>query len=467
MSYRPFTLLTAILLAGMLSGCGTDTKPAGALPDFTHDASVVAAAGAIGCGACHTNAPHYGGTFNFAFSPNNRAQYMGYSGEIGTAPTTFTFNITCPSCHANGDLDANPDILKDYADSGHGDVTAAPWNFFGSLPFSGAVGTGCQRCHTTIGFVNSLTSAAIPFTTAQQDAYKVSMQVLVCTACHDTDLTNGTVRTLPRYTPSYPNATTLPSVGASEICVRCHVGSGNMYTLIGASTAIDPTAPPASSSASAASGPHYLNAAATIFKDQTKVGYEFFPRPGSLTDPAYKYKNPSYYAHSTPGCINCHMVTENSHKLEIVSKDAEGEITAINSQVVCNTCHTAYPIDAAMLAEEKAGYEEALDILAEKLTGKGYQVLGGYPYFKFIAPVITWANQGDLGAAYNYSYLHHEEGAYAHNRYYAKRLIFDSIDWLDNNILNGTITIDAAFPEARSWLNANTTTGIATRPVSF
>ena len=29
-------------------------------------------------------------------------------------------------------------------------------------------------------------------------------------------------------------------------------------------------------------------------------------------------------------------------------------------------------------------------------------------------------------------YLHHEPGAYAHNRFYAKRLLFDSIDWIDN-----------------------------------
>ena len=107
------------------------------------------------------------------------------------------------------------------------------------------------------------------------------------------------------------------------------------------------------------------------------------------------------------------------------------------------------------------------------MTGKGYQVLGVYPYFQFIAPVTTWANQGDLGAAYNYSYLHHEDGAYAHNSYYAKRLIFDSIDWLDGdtnldgNALDGQINIDVTYPEARHWLNANSETGAANRPVTF
>lgn len=463
MSYRSVTLLTAFFLAGLLSACGTDTKTTSADLGFTHDASIVAAASATACDSCHTNAPHYGGKFLFPFSPNNRAQYMGYSGEIGTALAAFTYDVTCSSCHADNDLAANLSLLKDYATSGHGDVTAAPWNFFGSASAfsdSRSISADCQRCHTTIGFVNSLTGAAIEFTPDQEAAYKGAMQILVCTACHDNDLTNGTVRTLGRYTPPFPNALQLPAAGSSEICIRCHVGRGNMLSLIGGAP-IDPAgtvAPPAASNPSAASGPHYLNAAATIFKNQTKVGYEYA---------GLNYANPSFYAHSTPGCINCHMINDNSHKFEIVTKDVDGKIVTINSQIVCNTCHVAFPMDAAILNEEKNGYEEALELLAMALTEKGYEVLGGFPYFQFVSTVAAWANQGDLGAAYNYSYLHHEPGAYAHNRFYAKRLIFDSIDWLDNNILDGNITIDALYPEARHWLNANPATGIATRPVTF
>lgn len=52
---------------------------------------------------------------------------------------------------------------------------------------------------------------------------------------------------------------------------------------------------------------------------------------------------------------------------------------------------------------------------------------------------------------------------YLHNSKYGKRLIFVSIDWMDNGVLNGTITIPAEYPEARVWLNANAS-GVATRP---
>jgi len=59
--------------------------------------------------------------------------------------------------------------------------------------------------------------------------------------------------------------------------------------------------------------------------------------------------------------------------------------------------------------------------------------------------------------------MHEEGGIDVHNRFYGQRLIFDSIDWLDNGFLNGTITIPAEYPEVRSWLNADAS-GVATRP---
>lgn len=51
-----------------------------------------------------------------------------------------------------------------------------------------------------------------------------------------------------------------------------------------------------------------------------------------------------------------------------------------------------------------------------------------------------------MGAAFNYNLLYHDPGGYAHNRVYVKRLIFDSIDFIDNGVLDGTIAVtgDAA-----------------------
>ena len=49
--------------------------------------------------------------------------------------------------------------------------------------------------------------------------------------------------------------------------------------------------------------------------------------------------------------------------------------------------------------------------------------------------------KNNMGAAFNFNLLEHDPGAYAHNRYYVKRLIYDSIDWLDDNQMNYSVGV--------------------------
>ncbi len=152
-----------------------------------------------------------------------------------------------------------------------------------------------------------------------------------------------------------------------------------------------------------------------------------------------------------------------------MSKDDSGVITELNS-TACIVCHdgshgpafeAGSDAAAAFLEEEAEGYHEALEIVVNGLAAVGIDWTGGYPYFE----ADSWINEGNFGAAHNYNYLHHEPGAYAHNRFYAKRLLFDSINWLDNYTLDSTITIDVAtYPEAAHWFGADATTGVAERP---
>ncbi|HIJ96370.1 MAG TPA: hypothetical protein HPP94_11655 [Desulfuromonadales bacterium] len=44
-----------------------------------------------------------------------------------------------------------------------------------------------------------------------------------------------------------------------------------------------------------------------------------------------------------------------------------------------------------------------------------------------------------MGTAFNFNFLKHEPGAFAHNRTYAKRLIFDSLEYLQKGTVNGTL----------------------------
>lgn len=44
-----------------------------------------------------------------------------------------------------------------------------------------------------------------------------------------------------------------------------------------------------------------------------------------------------------------------------------------------------------------------------------------------------------MGAVYNFYMLYYDPGAFTHNRRYVKRLIFDSMDWLDDGVLNKSV----------------------------
>jgi hypothetical protein len=45
----------------------------------------------------------------------------------------------------------------------------------------------------------------------------------------------------------------------------------------------------------------------------------------------------------------------------------------------------------------------------------------------------------NMGAAFNMNLLEHDPGAYVHNRMYAKRLLYDAIDWADDNSMNFSV----------------------------
>lgn len=317
-----------------------------------------------------------------------------------------------------------------------------------------------------------------------------------------------------------PINVTLPNLGKSNTCMGCHTGRGNIETLMGQGFIPTPAAPLFSTDATTFSTPkptatatatHYMNAGATIFNAISKVGYEF---------PALDYTNPAF-RHDSTNCVACHMKSASSHSFNVVSKDATtGEMTAIDTQATCDGCHSVPVMTVTLLQQVAAGYQEALAVFNAALINKGYVWTPNHPYFMFdfngdkvlndtdkrytftdpttkvvshhaSAPVDAteaagwkdvvnddiidskdsvlvsplWPLQGDLGAAHNYNYLHHEAGAFAHNGKYAKRLIFDSIDWLDNGIMDGQIPIDAnAYPAAARYLDKESATAGVQRP---
>jgi hypothetical protein len=59
----------------------------------------------------------------------------------------------------------------------------------------------------------------------------------------------------------------------------------------------------------------------------------------------------------------------------------------------------------------------------------------------------------NMGAAFNLNLLEHDPGGYVHNRIYAKRLLYDSIDWADDNNMNYSVgeTLNAIDGTLYTW----------------
>jgi hypothetical protein len=66
---------------------------------------------------------------------------------------------------------------------------------------------------------------------------------------------------------------------------------------------------------------------------------------------------------------------------------------------------------------------------------------------------IVGTGQSNMGAAFNYNLLAHDPGAFVHNQMYVKRLIYDSLDWLDDGVMNFSVgaTLNALDPATNSY----------------
>lgn len=350
------------------------------------------------------------------------------------------------------------------------------WNHY---PWSNTSTRGdCQKCHTSTGYVNKIADGAAydyknndfshlkgwTATTGSGQA-----ELLYCWGCHS-NVETGEVRATGETTLDYTYksaAIMISDLGSSNACILCHAGRGNV------ADAAKPTRD--------GSVYHHAVAAATLFSSETHVGYEFDIDGDLATD---NYANVSYFAHNTIGvatgegpCVACHMDAAN-HKFEVVEKDASDVITGINA-TVCYSCHDGahgpalvatdiVPGDgtaaaaAAFLETESEGYQEAGAILVALATNNitnylNYSLVAKWDHdsngttatvYRFTtAPVEAY------GAWQNSKLASDEPGAFAHNRVYAKRLIFDSIDWLEDGAINGSIgDYSVTYPEGAIWL---------------
>lgn len=341
----------------------------------------------------------------------------------GTA-SYVTTNSHCSDCHNQSD--ANEAIRKSWAASGHADIYSFAWS---AHDFK--VQSGCVQCHTTTGFIAYSSSR---MTAAWGTAGDVTREVLTCAGCH-TNSATGTLRKPASISPYAGDVFRNPDAGPSNVCAGCHSGVLSGRNIKARTDFATPF-----------SGSHYLAASGVLF---SSIGYEYSGR--DYTTPVHfkhdriginNFKVYGYESGSKGPCIACHMSTPDKHSFSAVSKDTNGVVTSLNSDI-CAGCHTAPAfLDADRLNSRKLRYRTSLLALQAVLENKGIVYKkDNVPYFFTTAKsaYTSWGTADSLGAAFNLHLLTHEQGAYAHNMVYAKRLIYDSIDYVDDGVLNNSV----------------------------
>jgi hypothetical protein len=357
----------------------------------------------------------------------------------------------------------------------------------------------CVRCHTTTGFINYVTPTdSLDPNTAFSDIHAWGVpgdrtrEMVACSACHNNDsgfdatfsrrsigvmVTNNitgseTKDVLAWY--SYSSAATKKfyrlktylnpndgNMNDSNLCIACHAGKagGDLIKL----TTNCATLPSIACRVGATGtfwgtvdfiDPHNMSTANLMIPDGMKAGYEYrtiVSIPAHIT---------GIGSENTQGpCVGCHMTSPSKHSFSVVSTASNGIITAITSNI-CSTCHgvTAFPIDPVTLQAKKDGYQASLSVVTALLAVKAniYYNATNAPYFfttvdpfqqTFANRTVNWNFNGTyqganlMGAAFNLRLLQSGSG-FVHNSTYVKRLIYDTIDYLDDGIpTNDTVAV--------------------------
>lgn len=344
----------------------------------------------------------------------------------------------------------------------------------------------CQRCHTATGAANYLANPATydannnsfthlsDWTSSTKAVGSTQNELLYCWGCH-TNAAKGLLYAPGAITASYTDVSpepVFPDSGASNICISCHSGRESGDSI---------KAKIGNFSNLSFINSHYLTAGGTVFAE---TGYEFAGRDYAIPSGDTHDRigrgltgNATVDADYTNGpCVSCHMdsrdtddlTVKRSHTYSPLTRYADNDL-ALNP--VCVNCHTTRGEGSnaavAWLGDDntaatlqgtthRARYQAALEALKVLLGLKGYYFAESHPYFftdnTYATAVKNWLSPGDadttgattgknnMGAAFNYNLMKHDPGGVAHNRRYTRRLVYDAIDWVDDDTLNYSVS---------------------------
>jgi hypothetical protein len=356
--------------------------------------------------------------------------------------------------------------------------------------FAGHNTGSCGRCHATDGF-------SYYFENLTNNPGTPAAGVLKCYGCH-TNPGAGTLRTMkgakaatnyttdlgwnpPGYTLNYGKKA-YPDVAASNICISCHDSREK-----------DPGAITDANNTNYMRT-HYLQAATTMY---VKMGFIAFTDeatlvPGSTTTTYRKSLmsdqdggtiTSTHRILGTPAMVGNHGITAADTKLLSRGPCVTCHFSGSHSQkidqraidAVCSKCHTSEAgrsilakadLDTYFLEPQSEAYQSALELAITIFNNKNTGIslnpedVGSEFVRAYITGTTTEAAAAQwtaamtvmgagydktkvLGAVSNIVFLKRDPAAYAHARTYSRRLIYDTIDYLDDGIINSSVSATA------------------------
>jgi hypothetical protein len=326
---------------------------------------------------------------------------------------------------------------EDWVGSAHADAAAEAfvhWDAEGEIPET------CARCHSTTGYRDFLGEDGSDFGTV--DAPAPTGTVINCDGCH-----NPTASGLTAVT--FPSGVEVTDLNESARCMVCHQGRASSNSVTAAVEEAGLVDSPNEVGADLSFiNIHYYAAAASLYGSEVHAGYEF---------EGQGYQMRFRHTEGVDTCVDCH----NPHTLEVRIER-------------CSTCHEDVA-DAGDLREIRMrgsmidydgdgdineGIAEEIETLQEMLYAaiQAYasEVAGAaivyveqsHPYFFIDTNGNGEADEDEvnrenaynaftpllLQATYNYQVSLKDPGNFAHNAKYHIELLYDSINFLNQQI---------------------------------
>ncbi|QEM66780.1 hypothetical protein FO488_00465 [Geobacter sp. FeAm09] len=291
---------------------------------------------------------------------------------------------------------------------------------------------------------------------------------------------------------------TFPDVGESNMCIPCHAGrlsgaalvtaapglnfsnssfqnshymaaAGLMYAKVGFTAFTTATTPVASGSTTSYGMSLTSNADMTVSTTGAAIAGALTSTHRNLGTAAMHgdSHNTAYFVSGnldTNGpCVTCHLKGYETDQTVRPGAGHSLKVDAAAWQNTCNNCHAAEAgMNAAgdqplLVEEQKVPFDTAMSILQTLVQTKlGTEFdSSAYPYFYKAGFAHTSANAlknwtafttglatplKNEGAAFNLNLLAREPYAFLHARTYTRRLIYDTIDYLDDGLMNQSVS---------------------------